>query len=71
MKKTHSMKLATNICITISALLSTGCAMKHAQKSQEFRLMTPKNTYGIHETFTIKNSYSKVVNNFKKELASV
>lgn len=60
------MKLAISICIIISAILSTGCAMKHAQTAQEFRLMTPKNTYGIHESFTIKNSYFKVVNNFKK-----
>ena len=47
-------------------LISTGCAAKHAQNNQEFRQMTPSNSYGEHKVFTINNSYSRAVGNFKK-----
>ena len=60
------MKIIKIIFTLSIMLLSTGCAMKQAQNAQEFRKMTPKNSYGKLETFKINSSYSKAVRNFKK-----
>ena len=60
------MKTISIISLLIIAIMSTGCSLKHAQNNSEFRHMTPSNAYGKHEVFTINNSYSKAVSNFKK-----
>ena len=61
------MKYAISMLFILSAFLFSGCSMKQAQTAQEFRLMAPKSSYGAHDTITVKNSYSSVVNNFKKK----
>lgn len=60
------MKISASLSLLTIIFISTGCAVKHAQNSQEFRQMAPANSYGKHETFTINNAYSKAVRNFQK-----
>ena len=60
------MKFTSIISLTIVAIMSSGCTVKHAQNNAEFRQMTPSNSYGKHEAFTINNTYSNAVSNFKK-----